>query len=190
MIMLLLLCQRLATVVLVIILASCAKGIAPEIAVHGNFCGPNHPAIPRNGIGRGAWIETLKSMAAYDTLDDICKGHDICYARGEINKRVCDSQFLDELSTLKPDTTMTREKWDYCKTKKIRMWMAIWGKPIGDADLGLVGDAVNLPSRMIVGSMLAAPLALNELTGNQTMSDVERTKTQCMGTFESKILRE
>ena len=67
--------------------------------IHGNFCGPNIPAVAEQNTDKQ--IETLKSISAIDKIDSACKEHDIYYAEKGYFDASCDDELIDAVSEAK-----------------------------------------------------------------------------------------
>jgi hypothetical protein len=109
------------------------------------------------------WVDLLAKMPAHDDLDELCKRHDVCYAAGIVDKRKCDLELIGAIQKFRGSSGGPPSWEAYCKRVKLTIYMAIWGKPAGDANAGLVFDVLYLPMRAAVGTFSAPALALAEL---------------------------
>ncbi len=84
---------------------------------YGNFCGPSLP----DGLSsydypseKRARIGLIKGLEPVDTVDALCKAHDLCYEINGHDDSMCDKAFMDTLETIRLRQRLSRNmrSWD------------------------------------------------------------------------------
>ena len=77
---------------------------------YGCFCGENYPDIKHpskksyrelNTTARQELIEQYQSIDAYDSIDEACKVHDICFIKHGKQAKVCNDSIVKSLTDIK-----------------------------------------------------------------------------------------
>ncbi len=77
---------------------------------YGCFCGENYPNIKHpskksyrelNSTARQELIEQYQSIDAYDSIDEACKVHDICFIKHGKQAKVCNDSIVKSLTDIK-----------------------------------------------------------------------------------------
>lgn len=73
-----------------------SQGIKEQgLPIHGEFCGPNIPAL--KSTDKRSQLAELQRISPIDGIDASCKRHDICYLeRGYFNE-ACDKALIDDM---------------------------------------------------------------------------------------------
>lgn len=142
-------------IILLMSVTACVGGSGAQIAVHGKFCGPNHPPLPPN-ITREEAIEFLTNTAPQDGLDTLCKNHDICYALKGAHNHECDLQLSNSLNNF--------QAFSDCRSKIYTIRYALLSKPStikseGGAATTIAGAAGDLSGRA-VGAAINSPFLI------------------------------
>lgn len=69
-----------------------------NVPMHGNFCGPLHPA--QKGTPLENIIELIR-IKPFDDIDAACRRHDVCYEMAGYFDRTCDKWIISEVGRLK-----------------------------------------------------------------------------------------
>jgi len=85
------------------------------LAIHGQFCGKAHPAYLSSSAAEHA--QRISLIPAQDDLDQICKNHDLCYARSGFGAQNCDITLEKEANNLVFAIGGTNSR--YCLSKKL-----------------------------------------------------------------------
>jgi hypothetical protein len=185
------------------ILSGCVGGAGMQTPVYGSFCGPNHPHLNPK-LSRIEAAQYLRSLKPYDSIDELCQLHDVCYAEQGHFSRYCDMKLISALKQVIATRDFGPITNDNATCGLVASFIgyAMFLKPTyGAADLrignseeqvvngtgGAGADILTIPARAVSAAWLAPFYGLN--AGLVVHAQAQGRRCVMHGTFWSESLR-